>query len=423
MTARDSLPPRQRPSDNPYAPGAGCPPRALAGRERQIEDVAVLIERAQAGNPYRSLIVTGLRGVGKTVLLNRFEDMAQAARWPTVFREIPGVPDDEDDFRSMMAAAAHHLLLQMNRTRRLGDAADSLLVAIRQLRPKVSVSESGTPEISLTVEGLSGQERALGTDLTEVFLELGKAARAHKTGVMILLDEVQNLDRADLGALIMALHRVSQKGLPVVVIAAGLPNLPKLASQVETYVERLFKMASIGQLDDADARAAISEPAHSIGVTFTPAALAEVSKAADRWPYFLQEWGQEIWDEATSTTIERSDVVRATPAVLAALDAGFFRSRYGRASDRERDYLHAMADLGAGPYGPAEVIAHVTGGDAKTWAQLRARLIGKGLIYSPGHNQIDFTVPHFGDFLQREQARSIRTVANKARVGKAGRKP
>ena len=375
--------------------------RALVGRESQIAAVKLLLERAAAGNPYRSLIVTGLRGVGKTVLLNRFEDMAQKADWPCVFKEISGDQSEGEDFRLVMALLARQLVLKMDRKRRLGAAAEGVISAIKQLRPKVSLSESGSPEITLSAELPSDDKSNLSSDLTEVFLELGKVAKAHKTGVLILLDEVQNLERGDLAALIMALHRVSQKGLPVVVIAAGLPNLPKLASQVETYVERLFKMESIGQLEEPAAKAALVDPAKAAGVSYTSAALAEILRVTDRWPYFLQEWGQKIWDESPSVVIDADDVVAATPLVLADLDRGFFHARGERASDRERDYLLAMAGLGAGPYAPSAIIERVVHGDAKTWATLRARLIAKGLIYSPGHNQIDFTVPHFGDYLKR----------------------
>jgi len=371
------------------------------GREPQIAAVKLLLERAAAGNPYRSLIVTGLRGVGKTVLLNRFEDMAQEADWPTVFKEISGDRSESEDFRLVMALLARQLVLKMDRKKRLGAAAEGLISAIKQLRPKVSLSESGSPEITLSTELSADAESNLSADLTEVLLELGKVAKAHKTGVLILLDEVQNLEKRDLAALIMALHRVSQKGLPVVVIAAGLPNLPKLASQVETYVERLFKMESIGQLDEKAAEAALVDPAKAAGVSYTPSALVEVLRVTGRWPYFIQEWGQKIWDEAPSVVIDSDEVIASTPLVLADLDKGFFQARGARASDRERDYLLAMAELGPGPYIPSVIIERVAHGDAKNWAMQRARLIDKGLIYSPGHNQIDFTVPHFGDYLKR----------------------
>ena len=345
--------------------------------------------------------MTGMRGVGKTVLLNRFEAMAEEVGWPSVFKEISGDHDEDEDFRLVMALLSRQLVLKMDRKKRLGAAAEDLIAVIKQLRPKVSLSESGSPEISLFAEASSDSGANLSSDLTEVFLELGKVARQHETGVLILLDEVQNLERGDMAALIMALHRVSQKGLPVVVIAAGLPNLPRLAAQVETYVERLFTIESIGQLDEKAAKAAMSDSAGAVGVTYTSAALAEIFKVTDRWPYFLQEWGQKIWDEATSVVIDSDEVIRSTPLVLADLDKGFFHTRGERASDRERDYLLAMAELGDGPYTPSAVIKHVVHGDAKNWAMLRARLISKGLIYSPGHNQIDFAVPHFGDYLKR----------------------
>ena len=336
------------------------------------------------------------------MLLNQFEEMAERVGWPTVFREISGNPGNDANFRSMMASLTHQIVLKIDRRQRLGETGGNLINAIKRLRPKISPSDAGTLDLTFTLDSESGLDSALSVDLTEVFLELGKVAKQHKIGVLILLDEVQNLEKGDLSALIMALHRVSQKNLPVVVIAAGLPNLPKLASQVETYVERLFKIERIGQLDEAAARAALVDPAEVLGVIFTKEAVNEVLKMTDRWPYFLQEWGQKVWDEADSSLIEQAEIDRVTPLVLAELDNGFFRTRYDRATDRERDYMYAMASLGKGPYIPTKVMAK-TEGDTKTWPMMRARLIGKGLIYSPSHGQIDFTIPHFGDFLLREK--------------------
>lgn len=407
MSAKTPLPPSARPGENPYAPGAGYQPPALTGRESQIRAVRILLERVGAGRPGRSLLIVGLRGVGKTVLLNTFEQIAEQAGWETTFHEIAGDPGEAEGFRDVMADAGHQLILKLDRRRHLGEAAvTALRTAWGVLRPTFKVSESGQPEMTIGGDPGAFAPTSLSRNLTDAFLELGVVAQQHKTGAMILLDEVQNLDKGDLSALIMALHRVSQKALPVVVIAAGLPNLPALASEVETYAERLFKVERIGQLDRSAALAAIVDPSKGLGVTYSDAALEAILVATDRWPYFLQEWGQKTWDSADSIRIDTDDTTRARPLVLDELDEGFFRSRYDRASERDRDYLYAMASLGAGPYVPADVWAAVRGGSAQSWAMYRARLIAKGLIYSPRRNEIDFTVPHFGAFLLREQARN-----------------
>jgi hypothetical protein len=369
------------------------------GRSAQTDYVRLLLGRLVLGRHHRSLLITGLRGVGKTVLLNEFDAIARSGKWVTAFKEIPGDPRDAEPFRDMIATLVRRAILDLAIERRVKDAAIRTLGVLRSFRPTAKV---GDIEFGIGIEPIPGRadSGALSDDLTDLFVELGDLAKTKGTGVLFLFDEIQNLSRPDLTALIVALHRVSQKNLPVAVIAAGLPTLPALAGEAASYAERLFAFETIDRFDAVDARAVLNDPI-APEVTYDYDALDLILDESGRYPYFLQEWGQKSWDAALVSPITRADVERARPRVLEALDRGFFRVRFDRTTESEKAYLFAMAALGNGPHTTLSVARALGEDNTKTPSVYRDGLMRKGLVYSPSYGLIDFTVPRFGDYLTR----------------------
>lgn len=378
---------------NPYRPGAGTSPPALVGRDGLIDDFGVTIRRAVDRRPGKSVLAVGLRGVGKTVLLNRFAQIADAEGIEVAFIEAP----ETGDFRTLLAVRLRKVLLVFDR----GPVRRAALRALRVLKTFTMQLPDGVA-VSLDVDALAGQADSgiLSEDLTDLLVAVGEAAVEQGSGVLIALDEVQYLTAEELAALITALHRVTQLDLPVVVVGAGLPQLPGLAGEAKSYAERLFDFPEIGSLDDADAADALTVPAHDLGVQIDDDAVAFVVTEARGYPYFLQEWGYEIWNAAAGSPIARADVESVLPVVIDKLDRNFFLVRYERLTPKERAYLLAMADLGPGPHRSGDIAARL-GVKVESVAPRRSGLIAKGMIYSPAHGDTAFTVPLFDQFLLR----------------------
>lgn len=391
---------------NPYAPGAGTPPPELAGRDDELTQFEVLLARVKAGRSERSMMIMGLRGVGKTVLLNRFEAAAVDADWAVALYEVPGQRDHARPFRDVMAELCRKNLYALSRGAQLTAVARRALGVLRSFRMTASVNPA-TGELELSVEPVAGVADSgdLTSDLTDLFVHVGEVARSKKTGALFLLDEVQNLESADLAALITAIHRVDQKNLPLTVVAAGLPQLPGLAGEAKSYAERLFEFRPIGKLRHTAARTALTAPAAAHGVQYTPDALAALLEKTEGYPHFLQQWGKGVWNVADASPISVEDVARAEPDILRALDEGFFGVRFDRATPEERRYMNAMADLGPGAHRSGAVAKKMS----KTTTQvagIRDSLIKKGLIYASDYGKVAFTVPHFDQYLKRRRRRA-----------------
>jgi hypothetical protein len=387
--------PGMDPVRNPYAPGAGSRPPALTGRDREIEAWRILLQRLELGRHEKSLIITGLRGVGKTVLLNTLEAIAEDAGFRTAGTEIT----HDTDLRRLMARLVRRALLSLSPVERMKDRARKAAAVLKsftiQIPDVVTVGMDVEPATGL------GDSGDLGEDLGDVLISLGAAAKDHRTGVVFLFDEIQFFDRGSFEALIAALHRVAQRGLPLTLVGAGLPQLPALAGTAKSYAERLFDFPSLGPLDEAAAREALERPAQEEEVWFEPAAIAAILEFTERYPYFLQEYGKHAWNLAPGPDITLEVTEEARPQVRFQLDENFFRVRIGRITSAELRYVAAMAELGEGPIRSGEIAARLGRPGPESVAPTRARLIAKGIIYSPAHGLNLFTVPQFDDFLRR----------------------
>lgn len=382
------------PVRNPYTPGAGSKPPALEGRDEELEAFRILVKRLLLGRPEKSLLVTGLRGVGKTVLLNTFKGIAEENGLRTAIYEIT----HESDLPLLVARMARRVILSLSAYERMKARARRALGVLKAFTLKLPEGA----EIALDVEAMVGfaDSGRLPEDLADLFVALGEAAREHETGVVFLFDEIQFLPTKHLEALISAIHRVSQESLPLTVVGAGLPQLPALAGDAKSYAERLFSFPQIDRLPEPAARKALDIPAEREGASFEPEASAAIVAFTRGYPYFLQEYGQRVWNLAKGPRITADDVARAEPLVQAQLDENFFRVRMARSTETEIRYLSAMAALGKGPYRSASV-AKKLNRKIESVAPIRSRLIAKGLIYSPDHGVTEFTVPRFDDFLRR----------------------
>ena len=382
---------------NPYSPGAGSPPPELAGRDRLREQVRVAIARIRRGNAAKSVLLVGLRGVGKTVLLERMRTDAEESGVYTLRIEAP----ENRSLPALLAPQLRQVLLRLSRVEAARNLAQRGLRALagfaKALKVKYSDIEVGLdfdPEPGLADNG------DLEVDLTALLEEVGLAARNAKTAVVIFIDELQYLDRDQFAALISALHRCAQSSIPLTVVGAGLPQLRGLAGNAKSYAERLFDFPAIGALAAAEAELAIVKPAKDEGVEFAPDALAGIVSATRGYPYFLQEWGKHAWDVADRSPITLSDVTAASVEAIAALDESFFRVRFDRLTSVEKKYLRAMAELGPGPHRSGD-IAQMLSKSVNSLGPLRQSLIVKGMIWSPSHGDTGFTVPLFDEFMKR----------------------
>ncbi len=383
------------PVRNPYSPGAGTRPPALVGRESEIEAMDVALQRLLLGRDGRSPMLTGLRGVGKTVMLNEFEQLADGRGY---FHEHVEVGED-CDLTPRLAAAFRRLLLSMDAKRRIGDRIRRALGILKAF----SVRIPDGPEFAIDIDAIHGPADSgdLATDLSGLFVELGEVARDHDFGVLITIDELHYVGQSVLEALVMGLHRAAQLALPITISGAGLPSLATLTGEAKSYAERMFTFPVIGSLPGPQAIEALVVPAEDEEVEWEAAALDRIIDVTKGYPYFLQEFGKQAWDVAAGPHVITADEVeRSIPVATAELDDGFFRVRTGRTSDPERAYLRAMAELGPGPVRSGEVAALLKK-KTSALAPTRDGLIKKAVCYSPRWGEIDFTVPMFDEFMKR----------------------
>jgi hypothetical protein len=383
------------PLANPFSMGAGNPPRALAGREGQKEQFRNLLGRLQRGRSEQSIVLSGLRGAGKTVLLLEFESIADALGW-TAPDPIEIRP--ETDFRAELADAAYEALLRLNRRRALGDRLKSFSGLLAGF--KLGMSTDGAMEFSFDSDALAGVTGNLERDLVHLFVELGETAKRHQTGVVFLIDEMQFLEREEMEAIAAAMHRMSQRQLPIALAGAGLPQLPGMLVEAKSYAERLFSYPVVGPLSEEAAIEALSEPAKEEGARFAGDALSRIVALSGCYPAFIQAYGKEAWNMAPSSPITLTDIEATEVLVESKLDEEFFHVRFEKATQAERRYMAAMADLGDGPARTSEVASRLQRSVSST-STPRESLIGKGLIYSPKFGEVDFTVPHFAAFMRR----------------------
>lgn len=384
------------PRDNPYTPNAGARPPVLAGRDGLLERFDVLLARLERGSTQQSMLITGLRGVGKTVLLNEFREKAERCGWVAVEAEITR----QTEFGPRMAQLARRALLQVAPKARWKDVARRAASVVKSFT--ITVASDGALTAGLDIDPTPGLADSgdLADDLSDLFVALGEAARDQETGVVFLFDEIQFLSPPEFEALITALHRTVQRALPITLAGAGLPQLPRLAGEARSYAERLFEFETLGSLPREDALRALVRPAQAAGADYTTAAAEEVVRFTEGYPYFLQEYGKIAWDEAESSPIDAAAVRTVRPLVEAKLDGSFFRVRVERVTPSELRYLRAMAEFGAEPQ-KASRVARALGRRAEQVGPIRARLIDKGLLYTPGYGLAAFTVPQFDRYLRR----------------------
>ena len=383
------------PLRNPFSPGAGAPPPELAGRENILSKADLLLARVRSGRPGKSFIMVGLRGVGKTVLLNHIQNRAQAAGNRAVLTEA----HEKKKLPELLAPALKKLIFSLDHMEGISAKAKRALAILKSFLSGLKVKVA---EVELSIDPVPGVADSgdLESDLPDLFEAVAEAALERKTSVVILIDELQYLTQEELSALIMAMHRIAQKNLPLSFIGAGLPIIPALAGESKSYAERLFEFPEIGPLSDQDARRAIKEPAQKEGVTFTPEALDEIIRMTKGYPYFLQEWGFQAWGLAKTSPIDVDVIKQATSDSIKTLDESFFRVRFDRLTPRERTYLRALAELGPGQHRSGDVAA-VMKINVSQAAPIRNTLIQKGMIYSPSHGDIAFSVPLFDEFMRR----------------------
>jgi hypothetical protein len=382
--------------NNPYAPGAGLQPPELAGRDTLIETATIDMERALAGRPTKGMMLLGLRGVGKTVLLNRLVAIANRNGFQTIKIEAP----EGGALPELLAPALRSVLYALDLK---AAAGHKLRQAVTVLRSFAAVFKVTVGELEFGIEparGLADTGR-LQQDLPDLLVAIAEAAVERKMAVGLFIDEVQYLSADELAAVVVACHEIAQRNLPLLFIGAGLPQIAALAGNAKSYAERLFNYPQVDQLPPAAARDALEKPAKSEGVVFEPAAVAEILRATEGYPYFIQEWGSQVWDAAPASPITLQAVLDATPGVIAHLDANFFRVRFDRLTSLQQKYLRAMAELGAGPH-KTGAIAATLGVDAASVATVRQQLIDKGMIWSQRHGETAFTVPMFDSFMRRQ---------------------
>lgn len=385
------------PRTNPYAPGAGTIPPELAGREETIEKASIALDRCRNGLASRGLLFVGLRGVGKTVLLTRISQEAEAKSFVVVSIETP----EKRSLPSLLIPALRSALLKLDR---MAAAGNLVKRALRVLGGFVGVMKLKYEDVEFGVD--LGNEPGVADsgdlehDLATLFIEVGKAAKERKTALVLCIDEIQYIAEDQFAALIMALHKCAQNQLPVILIGAGLPQLVAQAGSAKSYAERLFEYPEIGPLSESAARAALEAPAAKLGVKYEEGALLEILSQTRAYPYFLQEWGKHSWQCAKQSPITCEDAQSATDLAVSDLDASFFRVRLDRLTPGEKKYLRAMAELGPGPHRSGD-IAHLLKKEVQAVAPIRATLIGKGMIFSPSHGDNKFTVPLFDGFMKR----------------------
>lgn len=379
------------PLENPYTPHAGSPPAELAGRDRELEHFRILVGRLKRGHTEQSMIIRGLRGVGKTVLLNAFESQAEAEGFVTFYHEV--TPETR-----LMTTLIHDAQTALTRLRLSARLRNRVREALSLLS---AVKLTGPGGFELSVDLTRADEPTMTDDLSTIFVEVGRAAQENGVGVAFFLDEVQFVREAEYRALISALHRATQKTVPVTVAAAGLPQIPRLSGDARSYAERLFTFPEIGSLGEDDARVAFVEPAAAKDVHYTTDAIDAALEWTEGYPFYLQQLGKHAWNLARRSPVGVDVIREAVPAAQAALDTSIYEVRVQRATEQERRYMRAMAELGAGPYKAGD-IARTMGRRTTAVSPIRQSLLEKGLIYATeDFGYVDFTIPRFDEFMRR----------------------
>jgi hypothetical protein len=381
---------------NPYAPGAGLQPPELAGRDQLLEEATIDMDRVLDGRPTKGMMLLGLRGVGKTVLLNRLHGMAEEKGFRTAKIEAP----EGGALPQLLAPELRQVLYSLDLK---ASAGQKVWHAVSVLRNFVAAFKVKIGDIEVGVESAHGKADTgnLVQDLPDLLLAVSDAANERGVALGIFLDEVQYLSPEELAALVVACHEIAQRNLPLFFVGAGLPQIAALAGNAKSYAERLFTYPQVDQLEPAAARAALVNPAKNEGVDFEEDAVREILRVTERYPYFIQEWGFHVWNSAPSSPIRREHVQESTPRIIAHLDANFFRVRFDRLTPLQQKYLRAMAELGAGPHQTGD-IATTLGVDAAAVATVRQQLINKGMVWSQRHGETAFTVPLFDEFMKRQ---------------------
>jgi AAA ATPase domain len=383
---------------NPYTPNAGAEPQAVLGRDDQLLSFDLLLDRLARGRTEQSMIITGLRGVGKTVLLGQFRTAALGRDWVVIELEVR--KNDDTVFRREIGTKVRSALFELSPKVKWTERFKHAAAVLKSF--SVSVDGSGTWTAGLDVDAAEGygDHANLALDLTDLFIAVGEAAAERQTGVVLLFDEVQFLNRIQLESLIEALHKMVQRKLPITLVGAGLPQIAELAGDAKSYAERLFKFPSIDRLSAGDSKLALSRPADDEGVSFTDDALDEAVAITGGYPYFVQELGYAVWTIAEGPVVARDDILAAIPTYESKLDGSFFRVRLDRATELQTAYLRAMAELGPDAQKASDV-ADMMGRTSENLAPTRAELINLGLLYTPQHGYAAFTVPHFDRFMMR----------------------
>ena len=385
------------PLENPFAPGAGVPPPELAGRDELLDSIHIASERTRRRLAARSVLLLGLRGVGKTVVLGRAQERAAEAGLTTVMVEA----SDRSPLPALLAAELQGAILRLSRQRRVRALATRALGVLAGFAAALKV-KYGEVELGIAtpVEPGVADSGDLELDLAALFETVGAAASGSDTALFLIVDELQYVPKAELAALSAALHRAAQRRLPILLAGAGLPQLRAQVAAAKTYAERLFEFREVGPLDELASADAVAKPIRAQQADIVPGALTSIVAETKGYPYFLQEWGKHVWDIAERSPIAAGDVERASREVSAALDTGFFRARFDRLTPAQKRYLRAMAELGPGPHRSGE-IARMLGRKVTALGPTRAQLIAKGMVWSAARGDTAFTVPLFDRFMRR----------------------
>lgn len=384
---------------NPFSPGAGTPPPQLAGRSDILQQALMTLARVKRGRAEKSILLIGLRGTGKTVLLNQILTLAERELYHAILIEA----HEKKSLPETLLPELRRVLFYLDTGEKISAKVKRALRVLKSFVSSIKINfKASEIDLGIGIESEKGTADSgdLEADLAQVFMALGEAAQDRDTAIAIIIDELQYLNEVELSSLIMATHKISQRSLPIVIIGAGLPQLVGKAGQAKSYAERLFDYPELGPLKKEDAKSALQDPVQREKVSFTEEALDEIIRVTQGYPYFLQEWGYQAWNIADKSPIDIHVAKKATIASIQRLDQNFFRVRFDRLTSREKEYLRALAELGAIPQRSGHV-AEGLGLDVQNAAPLRNNLIKKGMIYSPKHGVTAFTVPLFDGFMKR----------------------